>query len=523
MRKTGRFSGRSIQVVNDFSLDEQWYLYGKARDLKKAIKSGGDLSSFRIGTSDLGLYLLFLENSTRTKESFRNAALFHGIRVNDFNAQASSFAKNESMTDTVKMLSGYMPESVFVIRSAQEGVCRWLERAIGQYAQVSGFPRPGFINAGDGKHEHPTQEFLDEFSFLEHVGWDRSRIHIALVGDLYHGRTVHSKADGLKIFEEVLVDLVAPKDIAMPEAYERKMRDNGFKVRKFASIDEYLAAGDSAPIWYFTRLQLERMGDAILDRAEFLRSSVTFREEMAERLREGTRFYHPLPRDRVHQTLPGWLDNTALNGWDAQSVNGYYTRVIEIGMLGGAIGDDFKGKGREPPEYKDDFVIEVPVENKPKPTYKIGIKPVENGIVIDHIGAGVAIESIWDRIDKVRKILKLNVRSSHGVYHNNQGAYKGIISLPDILELDDGDLKKLGAICPGCTLNIVKQADVVKKYRMGTPPRIYNFHETSCKNETCISHPAALENIVPEFIRKGDSFVCLYCEKEHSYEDIWDV
>jgi aspartate carbamoyltransferase len=523
MRKPGRFSGRSIQVVNDLSLDEQWYLYDKARQLKQDLRAGRDVSRFRIGPGDLGLYLMFLESSTRTKESFRNAALFHGIRVNDFNAQASSINKNESITDTVKMLSGYMGESIFVIRSAQEGVCRWLERAIGQYAEASGFPRPGFINAGDGKHEHPTQEFLDEFSFLEHNAWDRSAIHIALVGDLYHGRTVHSKADGLRIFKQARVDLVAPKDIGMPEAYARKMKDNGFKLRTFASIDEYLESGDTAPIWYFTRLQLERMGDAILERADSLRAAVTFRRDMVERLLEGTRFYHPLPRDRVNQTLPTWLDATPLNGWDGQSVNGYFTRVIEIGMLGGAIGDDFQGQERQAIEYADDFVKEVPVLNKPKPTYKIGIKPVENGIVIDHIGAGADIEAIWDRIDKVRKLLRLNVRSSHGVYHNNQGKYKGIISLPDILDLGESDLKKLGAACPGCTLNIIKDADVVKKYRMGMPPRIYNFQETSCKNEACISHPAAMESIVPEFIRRGDRFVCLYCEREHGYEEIWDV
>jgi aspartate carbamoyltransferase len=301
------------------------------------------------------------------------------------------------------------------------------------------------------------------------------------------------------------------------------MKENGFKVRKFATIDEYLAAAEAAPIWYFTRLQLERMGDAVLDRAESLREAVTFRKDMLERLPEGVKFYHPLPRDRVHSTLPTWLDQSPLNGWDGQSVNGYYTRVVEIGMLGGVIGDDFAGRSNPQPEYAEEFVKEVDVLDKPKPTYKIGIKPVENGIVIDHIGAGLELEAIWDLIDKVRRILKLNVRSSHGVYHSNQGAYKGIISLPDILSLDERELKKLGAICPGCTLNMIKDADVQKKYRMGMPPRIYNSQETSCKNEACISHPTAMEHIVPEFIRHGDSFVCRYCEREHLYEEIWDV
>ena len=57
------------------------------------------------------------------------------------------------------------------------------------------------------------------------------------------------------------------------------------------------------------------------------------------------------------------------------------------------------------------------------------------------IEAGKPIEDIWNRIDKIRKILKLNVRSSHGVFHSNSGDFKGLISLPDVLEFDEADLE----------------------------------------------------------------------------------
>jgi aspartate carbamoyltransferase len=232
MTKTGLFSGRSITVVNDLSLDEQLYVYRKTSELKADIKSGADLSRWKINSNDFGIYLMFLEDSTRTKESFRNAACFHQARMNDFNASASSFNKNESMSDTVKMLFGYLPQSMFIIRSRQEGVCRYLEHSIGQYAEKIGYPKPGFINAGDGKHEHPTQEFLDEFSFLEQRQGDRSHIHLAIVGDLYHGRTVHSKAEGLKVFKEVKVDLIAPPELAMPSYYLNRMKDNLLQHRR---------------------------------------------------------------------------------------------------------------------------------------------------------------------------------------------------------------------------------------------------------------------------------------------------
>jgi aspartate carbamoyltransferase len=190
---------------------------------------------------------------------------------------------------------------------------------------------------------------------------------------------------------------------------------------------------------------------------------------------------------------------------------------------------------RETKSYEDNFVHESSISESHKPEYKVGIKPVEEGIVIDHIAVGRPLEEIWSNIDAVRKILKLNLRSSHGVYHSNLGTagkeiYKGIISLPDITSFGGRDLKKLAAIAPGCTLNLIHGHRVVKKYRLEMPPRIYGFEEISCKNPACVSHPSHEEGLSPEFYRKNEAdgapsttFVCRYCEKEHAYREIWDV
>ncbi|HOZ71489.1 MAG TPA: aspartate carbamoyltransferase [Spirochaetales bacterium] len=523
MTRNGRFKGRSIGAVGDLSVDEQRYLYRKARELKTELRAGGDAAAFRIADPDYSAYLVFLENSTRTRESFRNAALFHRVRATMFDAATSSFAKNESLTDAIKMLVGYAPESCFVIRSKLEGVCGWLADYLGPWAERSGYARPSFINAGDGKHEHPTQEFLDEFSFLEQLGWRDERIHLALIGDLRHGRTVHSKADGLRVFKEAVVDLVAPPDLAMPPEYVGKMRRNGFEVREWGSLDEYLASGKAAAIWYFTRLQLERMGESVLEKAPALRRAVTFRRDMLDRLPEGARFYHPLPRDRLAPTIPGFLDDTVLNAWDAQSANGYYTRAVQMAMLAGVLGDDFDGEGLAPRADDGAFVVEAAIEPRRKPEYKVGIKPVDSGLVIDHIASGASIEEIWNRVDKIRRVLGLNLRSSHGVYHTNSGAYKGIVSVPDLLSFGEKELKRLGAVSPGCTLNLVKDGAVVKKYRLGMPPRIYNFDDIACRNENCVSHPSHQEHVETSFVRKSgtDTFVCRWCEREHSYSEIW--
>lgn len=519
------FEGRSIAVVNDFSVDEQFYLYEQTRQLKEAIASGGDLSRFRIDDLGLGLYLIFLEDSTRTKESFRNAASFHRVKVNDFNVGSSSFNKMESITDTIKMLFGYSDRSIFVIRSGLEGTCRWLQEALGEYAARIGRTAPSFINAGDGKHEHPTQELLDEFSFLEQLRWDRSAIHIALVGDLAHGRTVHSKTDGLRVFGEVRVDLIAPEELGLPTHYEHRMVKNGFSIRRYPSIEAYLSQRDVAKTWYFTRLQLERMGEEVLEKAPLLRKAVTFGRELLPLLPEGTRFYHPLPRHREFPEIPAFLDSLPLNGWDLQSINGYYTRIIEIGLLAGKLGSDFTGSRGATPVYTDDFVEEVEVTKAKVHDYKVGIKPVENGIVIDHIGRGNDLAVIWNHIDKIRQILKLNYRSSHGVYHSSSSEiYKGIISLPDILAFDEKNLKILAAIAPGCTLNMIKGSKVIKKYRLHTPPRIYNLEAISCKNENCISFPSHFEQVRQEFDRgENGRFTCRYCERPHKYDEIWDL
>jgi len=149
-KSKGPFYGRSVSVVHDLTADEQWYLYRKTAEIKAAILDNGDLSAYRYGDKDLSVYLIFLEDSTRTKESFRNAALFHEATVSDFDVAHSSFNKKESLTDTLKMLVGYSRRSVFIIRSTVEGVTRALEVTIGDYCRKAGIEPPSFLNAGDG-------------------------------------------------------------------------------------------------------------------------------------------------------------------------------------------------------------------------------------------------------------------------------------------------------------------------------------------------------------------------------------
>lgn len=523
------FAGKSLCVIDDFTIEERKYLFKEVRLLKAAMEENNlpAMERYRINDKDFGIYEVFLEDSTRTKESFRNAANFHHAKVSDLHGDSSSFNKGESYADTFNTLSGYS-NAIFVVRSKIEGVCRWLDEECSAFAKRNKlWRRPAFINAGDGKHEHPTQELLDEFTFLEDNNWSTDSLHLALVGDLYHGRTVHSKASGLKLFNKVKVDLIAPEELAMPETYLVKMRDNGFTVRIFASIEEYLNQDDIADKWYFTRPQLERMGDRILQRQEELKRAITFKRSYMPLLKEGTKFYHPLPRHKVTPTIPTFLDDTPLNGWERQSINGMYVRIVLLALIGGKVGQDFKPQEPVVKQERAEYIFEVDLSKAPTREKEIseGVKPIHNGLVIDHICRGDSPSEIRDHMRLISSVLGLDDgKGGEWVSSGRKGevSFKGIIFRPDASELTRKHLKRLAAVSPGCTLNIIRNGKVEKKFRLHMPPRIYNFDDLACTNEACISHPLQSENVPAHFTRTNENlFACAYCDKTHSFKEIW--
>ena len=160
----------------------------------------------------------------------------------------------------------------------------------------------------------------------------------------------------------------------------------------------------------------------------------------------------------------------------AASCRRYFTRITLLGMVSGKLGKDFKGTPRRSSVYEgpagplltsQEFVEEVQLqENRSKKKeYKIGIKQIEAGVVIDHIGTGRSMGEIWDQIDKIHNIMRLYVVSSHGVYDSSSKGgtttCKGIISIPGQETWARPDLKRLAAIAPGCTLNIVQVCSAV--------------------------------------------------------------
>jgi aspartate carbamoyltransferase len=324
----------------------------------------------------------------------------------------------------------------------------------------------------------------------------------------------------------------------MPKDYIEKMKQAGFEIDNFESLNDYLTQKDKgliAPIFYFTRLQKERMDEETQKKATQFEKQLSISEDNINMVPDYTKFYHPLPRDKNCIIIPRFLDKTPFNRYDEQSQNGYFTRIALLSMLLGDFDKELIGRRKKEQVCIDDFVNEANILPKTsnKPEYKKAIRPIENGIVIDHIAKGVEPSKIWEMVIRIRKSLKLDLMGSQGVFTSTPidgiDYYKGIISIPDykISGTEDNFVRKLSAISPNCTLNIIRDSKIQKKYRLGLPQIVVGFEGTSCKNPNCISYLAHNEGVTPSFHRYDTNgakqFVCDYCGHPHEYSDIFDA
>ena len=180
---------------------------------------------------------LFYEPSTRTSSSFYAAATYLGHEVLSINnVQYSSVAKGETLEDTIRTLASYV--HCIVLRHPEEGAA---ERA----SLVSTVP---VINAGDGVGEHPTQTLLDLYTIYKHYG-RLDGLTVSLMGDLKHGRTIHSLVKALDNFD-VKINLIGPTKLKLPsELYKKSYLESIELTENLAMITDVL---------YMTSVQRER-------------------------------------------------------------------------------------------------------------------------------------------------------------------------------------------------------------------------------------------------------------------------
>lgn len=228
---------------------------------------------------------MFFEASTRTRVSFGSAFNLLGGDVRETTGfESSALSKGESLYDTARVLSGY--SDVICMRHPEEG-------SVSEFSKASRVP---VINGGDGANEHPTQALLDLYTIrheLESKGRSIDGLRIAMIGDLKHGRTVHSLCQLLCLYKNVHVSLVSPKELSMPEYLLEALKKAGHQV----VVSEELTANISnVDIAYSTRIQEERFQSK--EEADLYRGRFRLNQSIYTQYCEpNTVIMHPLPRD----------------------------------------------------------------------------------------------------------------------------------------------------------------------------------------------------------------------------------
>ncbi len=198
---------------------------------------------------------LFFEASTRTRVSFGAAFCRLGGSVCDTTGFTfSSMAKGESIYDTSRVLSGYV--DAMVIRHPEKG-------SVAEFARATNIP---VVNGGDGPGEHPSQALLDLYTILtefSRLGKLLDGAHIALVGDLKYGRTVHSLIKLLALYRGLKFTLISPRGLEMPDyILEQVSQGSGHVIVQSHSLEEGLVGAD---VIYATRVQKERFSGEDLE------------------------------------------------------------------------------------------------------------------------------------------------------------------------------------------------------------------------------------------------------------------
>ncbi len=223
---------------------------------------------------------LFYESSTRTLSSFELAAKRLSADTLAVKASGSSVEKGESLKDTALTLSAYEPD-VIVIRHPQIGAPHLVARLTDAHV----------VNAGDGKHQHPTQALLDLYTIQDALG-KLEGVHVAIVGDVLHSRVARSLVQALRLVG-AKVTLVGPPPLVPPELGETSYEIDAIR---------------DADVVYVLRMQRERMEEG----ANYVPSLREYSARWCvtpERLRPGQKVMHPGPMNRGVEIDPRVADS----------------------------------------------------------------------------------------------------------------------------------------------------------------------------------------------------------------------
>ena len=260
------------------------------------------------------LATLFFEPSTRTRLSFEAAMhRLGGSAIGFAKPEIASVKKGENLADTIRVVENYA--DVIALRHPLEGAAR----LAAEFAQIP------IINAGSGAEEHPTQALLDLYTILKEKN-QIDRLNIALIGDLRYGRTVHSLAYALSLYD-VKLHLISPELLRM----RREVLD---AIKKKIEVAERTGMEEALPeidVLYMTRIQKERFADM----AEYAKVKGAYKIDcnVLENVKKDMVIMHPLPRvDEIADEV----DATPHARYFQQVWNGIVVRMALLALILGA-------------------------------------------------------------------------------------------------------------------------------------------------------------------------------------------
>lgn len=303
------FQGRDIASIEDFTREEINYILNVSKTMEPLSVKGSDMLHGKI------LANLFFEASTRTRLSFEAAMLkLGGSTIGFGDAEISSVKKGENLVDTIRTVQNYA--DVIALRHPLEGAAK----LAAEFAKIP------IINAGSGAEEHPTQALVDLYTIQK----ERRQIDglkVAMVGDLRYGRTVHSLAYALSLYNVELV-LISPESLRMRREVLRTIQKK-ISVSETQNLEKVIPQID---VLYVTRIQKERFPD----QAEYAKVKGAYRVDLKNivNAKNDMIILHPLPR--VDEIAPE-VDATPQARYFQQVRNGMVIRMALLALLLGAV------------------------------------------------------------------------------------------------------------------------------------------------------------------------------------------
>jgi aspartate carbamoyltransferase catalytic subunit len=250
---------------------------------------------------------VFYEDSTRTRLSFETAAKRLSADTMSFAVSSSSVKKGESLRDTVQTIEALGVDAM-VVR----------HRAAGAPHRIAGWVEASVVNAGDGRHEHPTQALLDTFTLRRHRGPDLDGAHVAIVGDIRHSRVARSTTKSLAALG-AKVTLVGPPTM-LPESLD------GWPAATSCDLDAVLPEVD---VVYLLRIQHERQDATLFPSLREYTTRFGLTVERNARLRDDVLIMHAGPMNRGVEIAPE-IAETPRSVITEQVTNGVAVRMAVL-------------------------------------------------------------------------------------------------------------------------------------------------------------------------------------------------